>query len=102
MTCSRKSLVCGSVCGLLAGLLVAGLWAIMGCTTGDIDKIKDLIDEAVVTPTTTSTSTTTTTLPDGPNEGENFVPPSSGVNEVQAAAALSLSSLWWSSASRRP
>ena len=71
-----------AMAAVLAAMPLAGLWAIMGCTTADIDKIKDIIDEADVTPTTTTT--TTTTLPDGPNEGENFVPPSSGVNEVQA------------------
>ena len=80
MTCSKKGLVCGSVCGLLAGLLVA--WLLTGCTTGQLEREIDRLNPDV-TPTTTTT-TTTTTLPDGPNEGENFVPPSSGVNEVQA------------------
>ena len=81
MKFSRKGLVCGSVCGLLAGLLVA--WLLTGCTTTDRDRIQDEIDKLKpdVTPTTT---TTTTTQPAGPNDGENYVPPSSGVNEVQA------------------
>ena len=82
MKFSRKGLVCGSACGLVAGLLVA--WLLTGCTTADQKRIQDELDRLNNTTTVTLPTTTTTTLPDGPNEGENFVPPSSGVNEVQA------------------
>ena len=75
----------GALAWAMAAMLAVGLLAIWGCTTGDIDKINDLIDDAAVTTTTiVSTTTTTTTQPAGPNDGENYVPPSSGVNEVQA------------------
>ena len=58
--------------GALAAVgLAVGLLAIWGCTTGDIDKIADLIDEADVTPTTTTTTTTTTQPPKPP---DGYVP----------------------------
>ena len=61
MTCSRKSLVCGSACGLVAGLLVA--WLLTGCTTADQKRIQDELDRLNNTTTVTLPTTTTTTLP---------------------------------------
>ena len=63
---------------VVLGLL--GLWAIMGCTTGqlerEIDRIKDV--EWDVTPTTTTT-TTTTQPPPAPEPGA-YVPRPGDVN----------------------
>ena len=39
MTCSKKSLVCGSVCGLAAGLLVA--WLLTGCTIDEKSALQE-------------------------------------------------------------
>ena len=76
MTCSRKSLVCGSACGLAAGLLVA--WLLTGCTTGQLEREIDRIKDDV-TPTTTTTTTTTTQPPPAPEPGA-YVPRPGDVN----------------------
>ena len=54
------------VAAFLAAMLVVGLWAITGCTTGQLEREIDRIKDDV-TPTTTTTTTTTTQPPKPPD-----------------------------------